>query len=247
MNYSIPKRPTTSFVIRTKNEEKWLGTVLEKLFNQSRKDFEVIIVDNESTDQTMEIVKSFPVHKLITIKNKDFNHAYSTNLGIFNSRGKYVGLTNGHSIPASLSWYAEAIENFSDPMVAAVTGHTLPLPDASTLERIDAALNIWRLLQKRKNVHWISTTNALIRKDLWELYPFDETLPQCEDYDWASEMHARGWKIICDLKFNVYHSHGGLGKKINLERMWEWRRIIHQLDQKPRPSKSFSRLFEVSR
>jgi glycosyltransferase involved in cell wall biosynthesis len=61
----FPKKPTTSWVIRTLNEEKWLPKVLEALFAQSRLDFEVIIVDNESNDTTLAVLYTFPIRKVI--------------------------------------------------------------------------------------------------------------------------------------------------------------------------------------
>lgn len=49
--------PLTSWIIRVKNEEKWIGMVLEELMLQSRLDFEILIIDSDSTDKTIEIVK----------------------------------------------------------------------------------------------------------------------------------------------------------------------------------------------
>ena len=52
-----------SIIIRTKNEEDWIGHCLEAIINQSYKNFEIIIVDNQSSDNTIEIAKSFSVKK----------------------------------------------------------------------------------------------------------------------------------------------------------------------------------------
>ena len=48
------KSKKVSIIIRTKNEERWIGRCLESIFKQNYKNFEVIIVDNESTDKTLE-------------------------------------------------------------------------------------------------------------------------------------------------------------------------------------------------
>jgi glycosyltransferase involved in cell wall biosynthesis len=50
-----------SIIIRTKNEERWISSCLRSVFRQSYKNIEVIIVDNKSTDLTVERSKSFPV------------------------------------------------------------------------------------------------------------------------------------------------------------------------------------------
>ena len=41
----------TSIIIRTKNEERWINSCLKAIFSQTYKDFEIIIVDNDSTDK----------------------------------------------------------------------------------------------------------------------------------------------------------------------------------------------------
>ena len=60
--------PEVSVVIRTRNEEAFIGHCLKMVFQQEFKDFEVIVVDNESNDQTIGIVKRYPVSKIVTIK-----------------------------------------------------------------------------------------------------------------------------------------------------------------------------------
>jgi glycosyltransferase involved in cell wall biosynthesis len=48
--------PLVSIVIRTKNEEKWLPYCIEAIRTQTYTNFEIIIVDNESTDNTLDII-----------------------------------------------------------------------------------------------------------------------------------------------------------------------------------------------
>jgi len=50
-----------SIIIRTKNEEEWISHCLDMVYRQSFTDFEVILVDNESTDHTVEIARRYPL------------------------------------------------------------------------------------------------------------------------------------------------------------------------------------------
>ena len=61
------QNPLVSIIIRTKNEERWISSCLQSVFNQTHKNIEVIIVDNLSTDMTVKKAKEFSV-KIITIK-----------------------------------------------------------------------------------------------------------------------------------------------------------------------------------
>ena len=234
------KKPRVSFVIRTKDESMWIGKVLQFLMDQTSRDFEIIIVDSGSTDKTLEIVKKFPI-RLIQIKPEEFNYSYALNLGISKANGKYIGIISGHSIPVSDSWLSDGLKNFKDGKVAAISGNYSSLPIgyfSRSLGRL-----FLKPYQKKLNFNpWMTNTNSLVRKDLWEQYPFDEKLPECEDYDWGKEMIARGYNIIKDPKFNVFHSHFLLGRPGYLARKPRWEKICTLIDKRKRPRKSYSKI-----
>mgnify|MGYP001165351710 FL=1 len=56
-----------SIIIRTKNEERWIINCLRGIFSQNYKDFEVIIVDNQSKDKTLEKAKQYPIKDIVNI------------------------------------------------------------------------------------------------------------------------------------------------------------------------------------
>ena len=238
-SFKSKEKPTTSFVIRTLNEGKWLPTVLTALFFQSRTDFEIIIVDSGSGDKTIEIAQKIPLVKLIQISKKEFGFSYALNIGIKNSKGKYIGILSGHSVPISKTWYEDGLKNLKNKKVAAVFGFYIALPDGHPTEKLGTIAT--KLTEKITHyTPWMSNTNALIRKSLWKQYPFDETLDRdgCEDYDWASEMLARGYDVIRDPKFDVHHSHGGIGRPLYKERIVHWKKTCALIDKKKRPSRS---------
>ena len=55
---------TVSIIIRGKNEEDWLGLCLKSIHEQTFKDFEIIYVDNESDDASIQIAKEYAVDKI---------------------------------------------------------------------------------------------------------------------------------------------------------------------------------------
>ena len=61
------KNKLVSIIIRTKNEENWISLCLDKIFKQNYKNFEVIIVDNNSTDKTVKRALEYKV-KIVKLK-----------------------------------------------------------------------------------------------------------------------------------------------------------------------------------
>jgi len=240
------KNPTVSFIIRTKNEQKFIGKVLKYIFAQTYKDIEVIIVDSESTDETLNIIKNFPV-KVIKIKQKDFSYSYSLNLGIKNSKGKYICIISGHSIPITDNWLEKGLSNFKNKKVAGVTGVCIVINPLGYISRkigfLVSFLSLYILYRRTEDLFFINNTNSIIRKDLWKEYPFNEKLKECEDLDWATEMKARGYKLVRDPAFSVFHSHIFLkGKPRYITRFLRWWKIGREIKNKKRPSTPHSRI-----
>jgi glycosyltransferase involved in cell wall biosynthesis len=61
-NATSPARPEVSIVIPARNEEANLATCIESLISQTGVNFEIIVVDDHSTDRTCEIAESFSAH-----------------------------------------------------------------------------------------------------------------------------------------------------------------------------------------
>lgn len=85
--------PSISVVIPCYNVEKYLSECLDSVLNQTFKDFEIICVEDCSTDKTKQILQQYAKkHKNITVFYNETNQgqAISRNIGIKNSHGKYI-------------------------------------------------------------------------------------------------------------------------------------------------------------
>ncbi len=112
-------KPAVSLIIPVYNVEKYLKKALKSVESQTFQDFEVIIVDDGSTDKSIEIIKEFcqrnPNFILITQKNQGPSAARNTALAI--CRGEYIGFMDSDDFlePTFLeSLYNAAIENDAD-------------------------------------------------------------------------------------------------------------------------------------
>ena len=88
--------PLISIIIRVKNEERWIGHCLSAIATQSIKDYEVILVDNNSDDNSVKIASKY-TNKIINIP--EFLPGKAINEGIRASSGKYIAIISGHCIP----------------------------------------------------------------------------------------------------------------------------------------------------
>ncbi len=222
-----------SVIIRTKNEQKWLGKVLEMLAKQTEKDFEVLIIDSGSTDKTLEITKNFEESlnlRIYQIEPKDFTYPYACNYGASKSTGEFLVYLSGHSVPTNNRWLELGLADFTNERIAGVYGNVHSLPDASIWEKIYYGFgfkNRKRVIKKAR-IGVLGNTNTIVRKDLWQKYKYDERLIEGgEDVAWARHYLKKGFVVIRDPGFSVFHSHG-LGFFKFLKQVQHWHKISKQ-------------------
>lgn len=196
-----------SVIIRTKNEDRWIGSCLDAVFKQDYPDLEVVIVDNDSTDRTLEIVSSYDC-RVIRISDNEFNHPRALNQGIAASSGQLLACLSGHCIPVNEQWLLRLSAAFESEKVAAVYGRQEPLPDSSPFDKRD----LWTTfgLDRRTQVRdfFFHNANSMIRRGIWEQLPFCEGIFGVEDRDWAKKVLGMNFVIIYEPTASVYHYHG---------------------------------------
>ena len=129
-----------SIIVRTKNEERWIAQCLSAVEKQSYESKEIILVDNESSDNTVQIASNFDL-KHINFETEDqFRPGRAINLGIENSDGEYIVIISGHCIPTNDKWLETLISNLQEDDVAGVYGRQEPLSFTSNLDKRDLAI-----------------------------------------------------------------------------------------------------------
>ncbi|MBI3378844.1 MAG: glycosyltransferase [Nitrospirae bacterium] len=218
-----------SIIIRTKNEERWIVPCLRSVFKQSYKDFEVILVDNESTDNTVEKASQFEITKVV--RCKDYSPGLALNMGIRESRGEYIVCLSGHCIPVDDKWLYSLLRNFEDKNVAGVYGRQEPMSFTSDFDKRDLSI-IFGLDKKVQTLDsFFHNANSMIRRDLWEEVPFNETITNIEDRIWAQRMLHKGYKIIYEPEASVYHYHG-VHQNGDMERCRNVVRILESMESR---------------
>jgi len=196
-----------SIIVRTKNEEEWIRRCLIAIVNQDYEDIEIILVDNESSDRTLEVAKKFDC-KILTILDKEFTYGKSLNMGIKESKGEFIVLISAHCIPLNNHWLNKLVENFEDKSVAGVYGRQEPLPDSDPFDKRD----LWTTFGVEKKIqlkdYFFHNANSMIRKSVWKEIPFDEKINGLEDRCWAKKVISHNYKIVYEPEASVYHFHG---------------------------------------
>jgi len=195
-----------SIIVRTKNEERWITACLAGIFSQSHKDFEVILVDNKSSDKTVEKALQFNIAKIVACE--DYKPGLALNLGIRESKGEYIVCLSGHCIPVNNKWIESLVRNFEDSAVAGVYGRQEPLAFTPDFDKRDLSIifGLDRRVQEKDS--FFHNANSMLRRKLWEKVQFDENVTNIEDRIWAEKMIQKGYKLIYEPEASVYHYHG---------------------------------------
>ena len=112
-----------SIVIPNLNGAGWLRDSIESVWAQTEQDFELIVIDNGSTDESLDIARSYCGRDRYTLienaGNTGFSHA--VNQGIAIAKGEYMALFNNDAF-AEPDWLAELIKTAdADPKIFAVS------------------------------------------------------------------------------------------------------------------------------
>jgi len=221
--------PEISIIIRTKNEERWISHCLAMLYQQDYPDFEVILVDNASTDHTVQIAKRFPLSAVINIHKYLPGHAL--NEGIRASSGRFIICLSAHCIPKDKDWISCLRRNFDDDEnLAGVYGRQLPLSFSDPLDKRDLLIVFGQDRRVQVKDYFFHNANSMVRRDVWDKYPFDEEVTNIEDRLWGKTVINAGFKIVYDPDAAVYHHHG-LHQSNALQRAKGVVSIIERIDQ----------------
>lgn len=194
-----------SIVIRTKNEERFVGQVLEKIFSQDYPaPFEVLVLDSGSTDATLQIVARFPV-RLHHIAPRTFSYGRALNCGAALATGEQVVHLSAHCIPGDHMWLANLTALLEDPAIVATFGRQEPLMGLNPFEELELQA-IFPRDPNKPCLSIFSNSNCAIKRDVLLRYPFDETIPFAEDFLWR-KLLPEAYKSVYVPEASVYHSH----------------------------------------
>ena len=199
-----------SVLIRNKNEERYIGYAIQSLIDYIGVEFELIIIDNESTDDSLKIVKTFDFLniKQINISKNDYTPGSSLNRGVRNSTNPYILILSAHCEIKSFD--GKSIQQKLDDDIVGVWGKQIPIWDGKKISRRymwsnfrdQSKINYYCDLEDRYFFH---NAFSIFKTEYLMENPFDERLSGKEDRYWANDEIEKGKKILYDSTISVHH------------------------------------------
>ena len=197
-------------IIRSKNEERYIGYCIQSVTDFIGKP-KIVLIDNESTDDTITIVNRFEYHNIakLHIGKDDYTPGRALNMGVNESEGDWIIILSAHCEIVQLD-LDKVRQHFSDPAVVAVWGKQIPIWDGKRATSRYMWSNFGDEQQtnyfcESENRHFFHNAFSIFRADHLKNNLFDEHYSGKEDRYWANERIEKGYKIIYDPKQTVKH------------------------------------------
>ncbi|MFA5484718.1 MAG: glycosyltransferase [Candidatus Pacearchaeota archaeon] len=201
--------PFVSIVIPVYNSEKTLNSCLKSILKQNYSNYEVIVVDNNSNDDSKKIIKSFE------IKNKKLKYFFepikgrgsARNKGILSSSGEIILMVDSDCVVPS-NW----INNLLQPII--FEGESIVMGNEEIAFKNKLSHQIQRanhdlLLDHLDGpyINYLDTKNFAIISSLVKKLMFNSSLVQMEDFEFYLRLKLNNYKIrfLKDVKVKHYH------------------------------------------
>jgi len=200
-----------SVIICAYNPEKTIADTLKSVFKSSYKNLEVIVIDDASTDNTLDLCKNFPL-KIIKLK-ENRGPAFSRNVGVRSVKGKIIiFLDSDVTFPPDL--FNNMLTYMKDqPDIAGVgtVSSSLPLNPGfyARYFALQEHQRITGLFGKKRYIYsnFIYTRCGCLKKSVFEEiggFNEDYKTPSIEDYDFSMRMKGK-YKILYDKTLLINH------------------------------------------
>ena len=232
--------PKVSIIIVTFNNLGFTKRCIESIYEKTAyPNFEVIVVDNGSTDGTRDyLLQQETTHSnmKVILNDENISFARANNMGIRISKGEYVILLNNDTV-VTRGWVSGLVKYFSDPsvgMVGPVTNSigneakiNVNYKDLSEMDRFAESYT----REHRKFSFEIPVLAlycaALSRKAIDKVGLLDEQflIGMFEDDDYAMRLKSAGFKIICAEDVFIHHYGGATLSRLQPD---EYQRIFEE-------------------
>jgi glycosyltransferase involved in cell wall biosynthesis len=211
-------RDKISVIIRSRNEDRWIGHAIQSVLDFIYKP-EIIIVDNNSTDETENIVRHFTQDPLLNdkknkqytkikiIKIDNYTPGKALNMGVKKCSNPHLMIISAHCVLKKLN-LKKHIQDLKKHVC--VFGNNIPIWNGKKITKRyiwshfvnKRVVNMYSEMEKR---HFIHNSIAMYDRKYLFKNPFDEHLPGKEDRYWANDVVKKGKSFLYDPDMEADH------------------------------------------
>ena len=226
--------PLISFIVVSFNSEKYIADCLTSIIRQSEKNHEIIVIDNNSVDNTVSTLHEFKKYMQIEIISNPTNLGYGNalNIGIIKSRGEYLAILNA-DVVLDEEWARNLLTLIStdDKMMAACGRILFPNGDVQStggiLDKYGAVIQRESKLFKASkmpdnmNFFYCDGSSFMIRRQIFDQIRFDSLLfLYYEDVDLSWMIRMLNYDIGYSKKAISYHIMGHAESDMTLDKFY---------------------------
>ncbi len=205
--------PMFTVIIPAYNRAALLRACLESVFRQSHKDFDVIVVDDGSTDETPAVLAEY-ADRVRAIRQENQGQATARNIGIAAARGQYLAFMDCDDVwfPWTLQTFHTIILTNNQPSI--IMGHPLFFHNDSELETAqqepaEASVFPDFLTALSAGHRFVGSCVLVVRRDAIGAIRFSQVRVNCEDLDFLMKLSiAPGYAWVLAPYTLGYRQHG---------------------------------------
>jgi glycosyltransferase involved in cell wall biosynthesis len=207
-----------SVIIPMYNAENTIIQALKGLENQTRKDFEVIVVDDGSTDLSSELIEAFKKESKLPIRllnQENSGPAKARNLGVEHSEGEIIIFLDSDCIPPE-NWVEGIVKPLNGRVVGCNCGYKVKNKESLIARYIDYEIAKRHEKLIGKTVDTIGSYSASFFKNIFikaNGFSTEYPIASGEDFDLAFNIRKMGYDLVFTGETFVYHYHPNSLKK----------------------------------
>lgn len=173
-----------SVILATYNNEKTIFNSISSILNQNYKNFELIIINDCSSDKTKQIINSFDDKRIVYLENKkNLGRAKSRNIGIKKAKGNYIAVMDGDDISVKERFEIQ-LKCFKDnPSINLVASNTIFFKDNKVIGVSDAKTNSPKNLNFFLRPIGLQHVTWMVRKEFFKNFKYNPNIPMTIDQD----------------------------------------------------------------
>jgi len=205
-----------SVIIPTLNAASSLGLLMDSLYDQDCENFDIIIIDSESTDDTIRIAHDMGC-MVLPIARNDFNHGGTRNLASIHAQGNILVFMTQDALPVDSFFLQHLLDPIISGKAVASFARQVPYPGASAGEKFARIFNYPPVSHIRTQsstqsmglgAYFFSNVASAIRKNVFmEMGMFADDVIMNEDMLMCAKLLNAGHSVAYAAEAQVYHSH----------------------------------------